>query len=110
MAARFIEDSSEDSGNDDTAERSTADEEKEDEDIVPVIVPNPQYPDCDCTFTHGPTEYNEDYYNGWVLVPPDGVNDGFVDGVPPSTEALSTTVIGVVPMDYFDALFCNNLG
>ncbi len=41
MTARFIKDSSEDSGNDDTAEISTADEEEEDEDIVPVIVPNP---------------------------------------------------------------------
>ena len=102
-------DSSEASGNNNTAETSTADEEEENDDIVPVIIPNPQYPDHNCTFTHGPAEYNEDYYNGWVLVPPDGVDDGFVDGLPPFTGALSTTVIGVVPMDYFNALFCDTI-
>ncbi len=32
-----------------------------------------------------------------------------MDGVPPFTRALSTTVISVTPMDYFNALFFDTI-
>ena len=60
------------------------------------------YPDRPMNLVYGPTEYDEDYENSWKLL--QGTDEGPIDGNPPFTEKMSTTVDGTSPMDYFNAL------
>ncbi len=107
--ARALEQDAPSSDEDTSAFEENVNDSDGEDDLVSQAVQANLYPNRPMQLVQPPQEYDIDHVNEWVQLDERERDSGFEGGIPPFTGAMSATVQGRAPMDYFDFLFSDSM-